>query len=342
MNNNAGAKWVSVIVAAYNIEQYLSRCLDSLLAQTYGLLEIIVVDDGSTDGTPEICDRYARENENIKVIHRVNGGLSAARNSGLEIASGDFIGFVDGDDWVEPQMYAAMVEACAQAEAQIATCSYREVGEGAQIFETTGEHLELSMKEALELFVYGDERYHIYNSVWSKLFAREIVKDLRFVEGKSSEDIIYTTWALSKVSKCVLLDEPFYNYMIDRSDSIMNVRLEERRFKDEIPFWREQISYFQTLGFHELSEKAAYRFYRRLLNYYLDFRNRGMQTAARKLIKILKDERAEIARIYKNEFVPTGDRVRMGVALVSSSGYYRMNQLYDRFVIPLRQRIREL
>ena len=71
MNNNAGAKWVSVIVAAYNIEQYLSRCLDSLLAQTYGLLEIIVVDDGSTDGTPEICDRYARENENIKVIHRV-------------------------------------------------------------------------------------------------------------------------------------------------------------------------------------------------------------------------------------------------------------------------------
>lgn len=342
MNNNAGAKWVSVIVAAYNIEQYLSRCLDSLLAQTYGLLEIIVVDDGSTDGTPEICDRYARENENIKVIHRVNGGLSAARNSGLEIASGDFIGFVDGDDWVEPQMYGAMVEACAQAEAQIATCSYREVGEGAQIFETTGEHLELSMKEALELFVYGDERYHIYNSVWSKLFATEIAKDLRFVEGKSSEDIIYTTWALSKASKCVLLDEPFYNYMIDRSDSIMNVRLEERRFKDEIPFWREQISYFQTLGFHELSEKAAYRFYRRLLNYYLDFRNRGMQTAARKLIKILKDERAEIARIYKNEFVPTGDRVRMGVALVSSSGYYRMNQLYDRFVIPLRQRIREL
>ncbi len=330
-------KLVSVIVAAYNIEQYLPRCLDSLLAQTYKLLEIIVVDDGSTDRTAQICDRYAKENENIKVIHRENGGLSAARNSGLEIASGDFIGYVDGDDWVEPQMYEEMLNACLCKNAQIAACSYREIGEGAQDLKPTGDSLELSMEEALELFVYGDPKYHIYNSVWSKLFEREIIKDIRFVEGKSSEDIMYTTWALTKVSKCVVLDVPYYNYRIDRGGSIMNVRLAERRFQDEIPFWKEQIGYLYGLGFHDLAQKASYRFYRRMLTYYIDFRNRKMRADAGRLMQLLKSEKDEINRIYKREFVPTGDRVRMKVAFWTPTGYYWIVKLYDRFVIPLRQ-----
>ena len=102
-------KLVSVIVAAYNIEGYLNRCMDSLLAQTYPALEIILVDDGSTDGTPAVCDQYGKEYENVKVIHRRNGGLSAARNSGLDVATGDFIGYVDGDDWVEPHMYLSLI-----------------------------------------------------------------------------------------------------------------------------------------------------------------------------------------------------------------------------------------
>lgn len=331
-------KLISVIVASYNIEQYLPRCLDSLLAQTYSPLEIVVVDDGSTDKTPEICDRYAGENENIKVLHRENGGLSAARNSGLELASGDFIGFVDGDDWVEPSMYEEMLKACLRAGAQIATCSYREIGEGARDLEPTGDCVELSMEEALELFVYGKSRYHIFNSVWSKLFKREIIRDIRFAEGKSSEDIMYTTWALTRASKCVVLDVPYYNYMIDRSGSIMNVRLEERRFQDEIPFWKEQIGYLYGLGFQDLAKKASYRFYRRMLTYYIDFRNRKMKEAAGRLMQLLKGEKAEIKRVYQQGFVPVGDRVRMKLALVMPGGYYRIVRLYDRFVIPLRQR----
>lgn len=338
MKDNTDEKLISVIVAAYNIEQYLPRCLDSLLNQTYKALEIIVVDDGSKDGTSAICDRYAGENKNIKVIHRENGGLSAARNSGLEIAGGDFIGFVDGDDWVEPKMYEAMLFACLNTDAQIAACGYREVGLGAEESKATGEILELSMEEALELFVYDKGKHRIYNSVWSKLFAREIIKDIRFVEGKSSEDIIYTTWALTKAEKCVLIDVPYYNYMIDRSGSIMNIRLAERRFEDEIPFWEEQIRYLREIGLQEFAQKAAYWFYRRLLTYYIDFRYRGMQDAGRKLAGLLKENKAEIKRIYKKEFVPVGDRVRMGVAFVSFDGYYRIVRLYDRFVIPLRQK----
>ena len=129
MKNQSEEKLISVIVAAYNIGEYLPRCLDSLLAQSYGKLEIIVVDDGSGDDTGAVCDRYAGEHERIKVIHQQrNEGPSGARNKGLAIAKGDYIGYVDGDDWVEPEMYAAMLRACEEQECDIAVCSYREIG----------------------------------------------------------------------------------------------------------------------------------------------------------------------------------------------------------------------
>lgn len=330
-------KLVSVIVAAYNIEGYLNRCMDSLLAQTYPALEIILVDDGSTDGTPAVCDQYGKEHENVKVIHRRNGGLSAARNSGLDVATGDFIGYVDGDDWVEPHMYEALVGACLEVGAQVAMCNYREIGEGAQDFHPTGKRLELTMQEAMGLYLQANPPYPVYNSVWSKLFSRELVKDIRFVEGKSSEDIMYTTWALTRAEKCVLLDEAFYNYVVDRSGSIMNIRLAERRFGDEIPFWKEQIGYLYGLGEQELAKRAAYRFYRRLLDYYVDFRNRKMGKAARQLAEGLREEKSEVKRIYGNDFIPIGDKVRMRLALMTHTGYYMMVKLYDKFVIPLRQ-----
>ena len=234
-----GEKLISVIVTAYNIQDYLPRCLESLLGQTYERLEIIVVDDGSTDGTAETCDRYARKCEQIKVIHRENGGPSAARNAGLEIAQGEYIGYVDGDDWVEPDMYAEMIKACLDTGAQIAICTYREVGEGAREIQPTGNRIELSREEALEMYICGDEQYHIYHSVWSKLFEKKLIADIRFTEGRKSEDIMYTTWALTKADKCVFLDTPYYNYMVDRQTSIMNSQVHERRFQDEIPFWKE-------------------------------------------------------------------------------------------------------
>lgn len=333
-----GNKLVSVIIAAYNIEDYLPRCMDSLLAQTYRPMEIILVDDGSTDRTAAICDRYENEYEWVKVIHRKNGGLSAARNSGLNIAQGDFIGYVDGDDWIEPEMYEAMVNACIETGAQIAACNYREIGEGGEEVHPSGRRLELNMREAMDLFINGNSQPCIYNSVWSKLYDRETIKDLRFVEGKSSEDIMYTTWAIAKAQKCVLIDEAYYNYVVDRSGSIMNVKLAERRFQDEIPFWKEQIGYLYGLGEQELARKASYRFYRRLLDYYLDFRKKKMKDAAKRLIGILRDEKDEVKKIYQNDFIPLGDKVRMKLALVTPSGYYEIVKLYDRFVIPLRQK----
>ena len=328
---------ISVIVTAYNIEKYLPRCVDSLLAQTYSPMEIILVDDGSSDETPRLCDEYARKNDSVYVIHKENGGPSAARNAGLAIAKGDYIGYVDGDDKVEADMYENMLGECLRTGAQIAICAYREVGEGAEENHSTGNILELSREETLELYINGDPQYHIYHSVWSKLFERKVIEDIRFPEGRKSEDIMYTTWALTRASKCVFLDTPYYNYTVDRSGSIMNSQLHERRFQDEIPFWKEQADYLKKLGMQELAEKSAYQFYRKMLFYFIDFKDRKMKDSAKELMTFLRKEKSEIKRIYRKDFAASGDKARMKLALCWPGGYYRIVKIYDKFIIPLRQ-----
>lgn len=338
MKNQSEEKLISVIVAAYNIGEYLPRCLDSLLAQSYRKLEIIVVDDGSGDDTGAVCDRYAREHERIKVIHQQrNEGPSGARNKGLAIAKGDYIGYVDGDDWVEPEMYAAMLRACEEQECDIAVCAYREIGAENTKERFSGEQYVLTQKEALEIYICDNRQFHIYHSVWSKLFKRSVIEKLEFPAGRKSEDIIYTTKALLNISSCVFLDTPYYNYRVNRKGSIMNEQVRERRFRDEIPFWREQIECLRKAGFSELSEKAAYYFYRRLLFYYVDFRDRKMKAAGAELVKLLREEKDEIRQIYRKEFAASGDKVRMELALLWPQGYYGIVKIYDKLIVPLRQ-----
>lgn len=330
-------KLISIIVAVYNIEEYLPRCVDSILSQTYRNLEIILVDDGSMDGSGTICDDYAQKDGRIKVIHKKNGGLSDARNAGLDIASGDYIGFVDGDDWIDEDMYRAMYEACEREKAQVAACRYRQITKSGIIDASADNSVLLSRNEALEVYICGDERYLIYNSVWSKLFSHELIAGMRFPVGKNSEDIMFTTRAFCRMERLAYLDTAYYNYVLDREGSIMNEKAGERRLNDEIPFWREQIAYIRAAGMPELSDKAAYHFYRRLLFYYIDFmENKGTRIFAKQIAGQLRNDRKMIGRIYKKDYVAAGDKVRMKLMLVLPGVYYRAVRFYDKYVIPLR------
>ncbi len=223
----------------------------------------------------------------------------------------------------------------------MAVCSYRQSlnggGESAEPQETfTGQRYVLTGEEALEIYICDNKPWHIYHSVWSKLFRRDVTEGLKFPPGRESEDIMYTTRALLKLDRCVFVDKPLYHYLVNRETSIMNHKLQERRFKDEIPFWKEQIACLKEAGYGELSEKAAYHFYRTMLFYYVDFRDRRMKEAAARLAAMLKGERGEIRRIYGNSFAAFGDKVRMRVMLVWPGGYYILVKGYERVVIPLR------
>lgn len=329
---------ISIIVPVYNVETYLGRCMESILKQTYKCLEIILVDDGSTDSSGKMCDEYAKTDSRVKVIHKTNGGLSDARNAGLEIATGEYIGYVDSDDWIEPQMYECMYNACVENKAELAVCRYFSEYKDRTESGGTDSIVPLTQDKLLDIYIRGNDKYIIYNSVWSKLFKRELVEDMIFPKGRNSEDIMYTTKSFCRLNRAVYIDRCLYHYVLDREGSIMNVSRGERMFRDEIPFWREHISYIRELVSDVMADLALYYFQRRLLFYYIDAKNSKNQEIAQKLIEEIKVDQKEADRVYASGIATKGDRVRRRLFFISPNLYAQVVGLYEKFIIPLRQR----
>lgn len=329
---------ISIIVPVYNVEAYLDRCMESILKQTYERLEIILVDDGSTDSSGKKCDDYAKLDSRIKVIHKENGGLSDARNAGLELATGAYIGYVDSDDWIEPDMYERLYDACVENEAELAVCRYFSEYQDRTEAGGTGRTVSLTRDELLNIYISGHDEYVIYNSVWSKLFKRELVADMIFPKGRNSEDIMYTTRAFCRLEKAVYLDRCLYHYVLDREGSIMNVSRGERMFRDEIPFWREHIKCIRECVSPQMADLAAYYFQRRLLFYYIDARNSDNKEVAKRLVAEIKKDKPETDRVYASGIVTKGDRMRRRLFLISPAAYAQVVRVYEKLIIPLRQR----
>jgi len=332
-------KLISVIVPVYNVEDYIVRCVDSILNQTYRNLEIILVDDGSTDMSGAMCDSFKEQDERIKVIHKSNGGLSDARNAGLEIATGDYIGYVDSDDWIEDDMYELMVGCCEKYNAEVAACRYSSVYGDYVVNNSTDLILPMTREEALETYICENVDRPIYNSVWSKLFMRELVKDYRFPVGKKSEDIMYTTKAFCNMNSCVYIDKALYNYVCGRAGSIMAVKNGKHMLEDELPFFREGVSYVGEHVSGEMGDKAFYHYCKRIMSYFLDYmREPGGKGYAEELYKLLKDERLEVIRVYEEPYVKKGDRVRMNLMLKNHKLYFVIADLYEKTIVKLRNR----
>lgn len=178
---------VSVIVPIYDVEDYLSKCVDSIINQTYKNLEIILVDDGGKDKCPEICDEYAGKDSRIKVIHKKNGGLSDARNAGIDIAKGEYLVFIDSDDWVETTMVEHLLDACKKYNVKLAACG-RYITDGTVINGTAYEGTEgvYSSEEALNEILSGKS---LDVAAWDKIYVRDLFDDIRYPVGENNEDI---------------------------------------------------------------------------------------------------------------------------------------------------------
>lgn len=208
---------ISVIVPVYKVEPYLRKCLDSIVGQTYRNLEIILVDDGSPDNCGAICDEYAARDERIKVIHQPNGGLSAARNTGLDIATGEYIGFVDSDDWIEPDMYEYLLSGARQTEADIAVCGIFEELPNRQNIRCWHEAETFDTESGLKELLLRKKYSH---SAWDKLYRRTLFDGVRFPNGRNFEDIATTYRVFEKATTVRLMPEAKYHYL-QRPDSIM-------------------------------------------------------------------------------------------------------------------------
>lgn len=220
---------ISVIVPIYRVEKYLSQCVDSILNQTYKNLEVILVDDGSPDGCGQICDAYAAKDSRVRVIHKENGGLSDARNAGIDIARGDYLAFADSDDWLEPDAYEAMLAAMERHGARL-VCAGRldedeETGESTVGLCPEQESLLPAVPLVRKIFHWD----HMDSAAWDKLYARELFDEIRYPVGKIMEDVPTTYRLVLRAGGGVLLPKPVYHYR-HRAGSITASGVSEKTF----------------------------------------------------------------------------------------------------------------
>lgn len=236
---------ISVIVPVYKVEAYLERCVDSIRNQTYKNLEIILVDDGSPDRSGQMCDELALSDSRIRVIHKVNGGLSDARNAGLDAMTGDYVSFVDSDDWIQPDMMEVLLGRMIKENAKISCCGMVRCTDEQELYcfnPNREEQFTLSGQEAqMELL----RNYRITNSMNDKLFSAEIFKELRMKKGVLFEDMQLQYRCIAKADRVTYIGTPFYCYYmaansISRCVYTLKHYDEIRNSEERIAFYEEQ------------------------------------------------------------------------------------------------------
>jgi len=204
---------ISVVVPVYNVEKYLNKCVESIVKQTYGNLEIIVVDDGSPDNCPRICDEWAARDNRIKVIHLENAGVANARNTALRQAHGDYIAFVDGDDYIEPDMYAVLLDTALKYNSDITFCSYQINDEDRGAAACS----EISKADAMKQLVTGAYKYGV---LWNKLYRCEIIKEIEMADLVYSEDLVYNYYAFKNADGIAENQLKLYHYYQNESSAV--------------------------------------------------------------------------------------------------------------------------
>lgn len=247
---------ISVIVPIYNVEKYLNRCIKSIINQSYTNLEIILVDDGSKDNCPYLCDKWAKIDERIVVIHKENGGLSDARNAGIDVSHGNYLSFIDSDDYIHKDFIKVLYELCKKYDSDISMCG---------VFETSkDEDCNCDLESSNECVKYSktilERKDNILCVAWNKLYKKEVFKYIRYPKGKLHEDVAVINKILYYSNKIAITDLKLYFYF-NNPNSIMRSTFSIKRL-DAL-----EVIYDSYLFFIEKNEKKyAYN----VLNDYID------------------------------------------------------------------------
>ncbi len=242
---------ISVIVPIYGVEKYLEQCVKTITEQTYQNLEILLVDDGSPDQSGEIADRLALTDDRIKVIHKVNGGLSDARNVGIEASTGDYLTFIDSDDYIHPQMMELLLQAVDDGKKDISICSYEMVYEGKEpeIKRFSLQDVKkVDGREIQQIYLHQDKKRLNYTVAWAKIYKKEIFAHIRYPKGRLHEDEYTTFRTLYEAKDIAYIDIPLYFYL-SRETSIMG-EFKAKRF-DVFGGYETRMNYY--MGHKEYS-----------------------------------------------------------------------------------------
>lgn len=306
---------ISVIVPIYNVESYLAICIDSIIKQTYQNFEVILVDDGSTDKSGEICDEYSLKDERIKVIHKVNGGLSSARNTGIEEADGSLFAFIDSDDYIEPVFLETLYHRLMEKDADICECSFFRLKHNKLIPERFFHSETLDNETAVRrLFASPYESFVV---TWNKLYKRSLFEKIRFPEGKLQEDEFTTYKLIYQSRKIAYVNQYLYIYRI-RENSIMKsgMSVEKAEVLDcigeiEAYFQLHKVNMRNEIIFHEFSLQIV------LLNLMVESNHYNPQLWKRIKNNIRKNKKV----LFHSPFLKRGHKMYL-IALLSGKTVY--------------------
>lgn len=288
-------KRISIIVPVYNVEAYIEKCITSLIGQTYSNLEILLVDDGSTDDSGQICDRYAEKDERICVLHKDNGGLSDARNYGIDRAKGDLLAFVDGDDWIHPQMYELMLDILEAKNADIVTCGFEQRDEGFANRRYTLEQLEITVLSGAEAL---SDLWTPSVVAWNKLYQKKIFDQIRYPKGKLHEDEYVIHKIFYQCKNIAVIDKPLYFYTI-RQDSIV-ARMTPQRIDNTLEALADRVAFADSMGWTEVMSAVVKRYCDYCLDRYVDIINNKYEAVDNSYLDILWRSEHNMLQRYAN------------------------------------------
>ncbi len=255
---------VSVVVPVYNRKEYVGRCINSILKQTYRNLDIILVDDGSTDGSADILDSYADMDDRIRVIHKTNGGLSDARNAGIDSAKGEYICFVDADDSVNEHYIEYMLKACIDHNCDMAICRYKNVYRDDSIDYSDAPEYSVEIKTSIEAL---EDIYSIRNVetivAWNKIYRASLFEDVRYPIGRIHEDEATTPLLIYAADRVARIDAELY-YYLQNDSGITGSEFSAKRL-DILWAIEKRMEFYKSEGLTELYYKDLYKYLQKLL-----------------------------------------------------------------------------
>lgn len=296
---------ISIIMPVYKVEEYLEKCIESVLKQTYTNLQIILVDDGSPDNCGKICDEYAKKDPRIEVIHKVNGGLSDARNVGIAKAKGKYIGFVDSDDYIKEDMYEILINLIKEYDADVSICNLYDVIDGKEYIRNNENGIQKYSRLEILKEVLLDKNIQSY--AWNKLYKKELFDEIKYPIGKKYEDIGTTFYVFEKCNKIVVTSKPEY-YYLKRSDSLVN-NVTESTVLDYTDIIIQRYLYTQK-NIEELRKYNNYYLAKTLITAHNDIELLGsisekMQEKYKELYNlvydIMKNNRKDIEELFNDE-----------------------------------------
>ena len=318
---------LSIIVPIYNVEKYLSRCIESILNQTFKDFELILVNDGSTDNCKEICEKYKRMDSRIIVANKKNGGLSSARNLGIDISKGDYIGFVDSDDFIDVHMYEILLNTINAYDSDIVICDYYKVNEYdiKKYEKMKSNNKDINVEninniDAIERIITRDIKIVV---AWNKIYKRSLFDNLRYKEGVICEDEFLAHRIFYKCNKVSIINQKLY-YYIQRKGSIINSPFSSKDF-DKIYAIKDRVDFLNEKKITNLIDKAEKSFMDYFVwNYFTGYQRLG--NIEYELKRLKKEFNSVFYRILDNKFISLNEKITLFILYLSP-------YLYNKLVI---------